>query len=257
METKDHKQVFKEENSSFYDLEYFISMEYRYFSHAHQSKVDNAFKIVGDVKGLKSLDIGCGGGFFVHELSNRGSVSIGVDYSPYAIQFAKERFKGLDFRVLSGYDLSIFEDSTFDIVFLLDVIEHISNQDKVLSELYRVLKPGGSLLLSTDLDDSAWNKNFMKRIIWATQRLSSDGRAYRMIKKVESYRKQFKNYHDSHIALLSDEELKKKIIKAGFSLKKHIVYPLVAVPLRDFFFQFLPRRWRGEHQMMLAKKLKN
>lgn len=54
---------FKEENSDFYDLKYYISLEYRYFSGAHGSKVRNILSLMDDVKGKKCLDVGCGGGF--------------------------------------------------------------------------------------------------------------------------------------------------------------------------------------------------
>ena len=60
---------FDESNSDFYDLEYFISMEYRYLSGAHSEKPKHVLKILGDLNGKKVLDVGCGGGFFANEFA--------------------------------------------------------------------------------------------------------------------------------------------------------------------------------------------
>ena len=125
---------FDESNSEFYDLEYFLSMEYRYFSGAHGSKIRNILSSIGKVEGLRCLDVGCGGGYFTNELHKRGADIIGIDYSKYAIEFGRSRFPNLDLRVHSAYDLDSFSPNSFDIVMLIDTIEHISDHQCIIAE---------------------------------------------------------------------------------------------------------------------------
>lgn len=245
---------FREENSEFYDLEYYISMEYRYRSGAQNSRIRNILQAAGDVRGLRALDIGCGGGFFSHEMQMRGAQATGIDYSPFAIQFAKDRFRDIDFRRMSAYELEQLPAHSYDIVTLLDVIEHMGDHDTLFRGIRHVLKPGGILVVSTDFDDSAWNHGTGKFLMKVSQLFSAQGRAYRFIKKVEAYRKQFRNYHASHIAELSYGELEAEIAGAGFHITAHRVYPAVGVPLRDWILSFMPFRWRGDHQVVVATR---
>lgn len=246
----------KEIDAEFYDLEYFISMEYRYFSGAHGSRVRNILSSIGEVKGLHCLDVGCGGGYLTYELYRRGADVIGIDYSKCAIEFAKTRFPNIDFRIISAYDLDIFSPESFDLVTLIDTIEHISDQHKVLSGVHKILKQKGRLVISTDIEGGPWSKFPLSWLIEKSQLLSADGRAYRLIKKVESYRKQIKNYHVSHVSPLSYEEIKKLLESEQFKIIKHRVYPLVSVTVRDSIFRLFPKVLRGDHQCIVAEIFK-
>ena len=255
MKEKYRQLQFEESNSGFYDLEYFIAMEYRYFSGAHGSRVRNILSSVGKVKGLRCLDVGCGGGYFTYELYRRGADVIGIDYSKYAIEFAKTRFPNIDFRIISAYDLDVLSPESFDLVTMIDVIEHISDQHKVLSKIHKILRQKGRLVISTDIEDSPWSKFPLSWLIEKSQLLSAEGRAYKLIKKVESRRRQVKNYHISHISLVSYEEIKKLLESEKFKIIKHRVYPLVGSPVRDFMFSLLPKSLRGDHQCIVAEKI--
>lgn len=252
------RTVFKEANSDFYDLEYFLSLEYRYLSGAHGSKVRNIFNLIGKTIGNLSkkrvLDVGCGNGFYAGEFSKMGADVTGVDYSQHAITFAKDRYPEIDFRIMSGYSLKDFADNEFDVVTLFDVIEHMSDQSCVLDEIKRILKPSGFLVVSTDADESVWLRPFVQSIIRRTEFFSKEGRAYKLIKQVESYRKQYRNYHSSHINELSSIELHDLLKKSGFSIKTKSIYPLVGVPVRDFFLKLLPPSYKGDHQCVIAYK---
>jgi len=249
------QQTFQEENSEFYDLEYCLATEYRYFSGAHRSRIENVLGTIGDVAGRRSLDIGCGMAYFTCELRKRGAEVTGIDSSNASISFAKGRFPDLDLRVHSAYDLKSFDVESFDLVTLIDVIEHLSDPQKVVEGIHRVLKPDGRLVLATDLHHGPWSRGWLKRLAVKSQVLSKGGRAYRLIKGVESYRRQFKNYHASHINPLTHEDLERLLALKNFSLLEHRVYPLVGVPVRDLFLRFLPRKYRGDHQCVLAQKL--
>jgi|SRR3989338_4607106 len=243
---------FREENSNFYDLEYFISMEYRYLSGAHSSKVNNIFKLLGDIKNKKALDVGCGGGFLANEMSKRGADVLGIDYSKYAIDFSRERYPDLNFEQVSGYNLEMFPSNGFDIVTLFDVIEHVGDQGKFILEIKRVLKSGGLLVITTDVEGGLWGKKNIVSFIRRTNYFSKAGRAYLFIKDVEKTRRKYKNYHASHVSTLSYYDIENILNKNNFKIIKHSIYPLVAVPLRDFFLGFLPKRYRGDHQCAVA-----
>jgi SAM-dependent methyltransferase len=90
------------------------------------------------------LDVGCGTGANLELLSEYGEAE-GVDVSAEALAFCRER--GLkDVRQGAAEQLP-YEDSTFDLVTALDVVEHLDDDTAGLSEMRRVLKPGGRALL--------------------------------------------------------------------------------------------------------------
>lgn len=95
-------------------------------------------------KPLSILDVGCGAGALMKELETYGSVN-GVDFSETAVSFCKSR--GINSVQISGIESLPFQDSSFDVVLALDVLEHIPDDKKGVREAVRVLKPGGILIL--------------------------------------------------------------------------------------------------------------
>src|SRR5215472_14791670 len=104
------------------------------------------------VRGLRALDIGCGGGFLAEEFAALGCQVTAVDPSPVSIDAARghaaARGLDIDYRVGAGERLP-FQDSAFDLAYCCDVLEHVSDLDRVVSETARVLKPGGLYLFDT------------------------------------------------------------------------------------------------------------
>ena len=90
------------------------------------------------------LDVGCGTGANLIMLSKYGDAE-GVDVSEDAIAFCRER--GLDKVRLGAGEALPYEDSTFDLVTAFDVVEHMDDDLVGLSEMQRVLRPGGRVLL--------------------------------------------------------------------------------------------------------------
>ena len=90
------------------------------------------------------LDVGCGTGANLIMLSNYGDAE-GVDVSEDALAFCRER--GLDKVRLGAGEALPYEDGTFDLVTALDVVEHMDDDLAGLSEMRRVLRPGGRVLL--------------------------------------------------------------------------------------------------------------
>ncbi|HEX5185059.1 MAG TPA: class I SAM-dependent methyltransferase [Allosphingosinicella sp.] len=246
---------FVESDSDFYDLEYYLGLEARYVSGAIESRTRNIIAACGDISGARMLDLGCGGGFMAQAFSERGAIATGIDYAKAGIRFGNQRYPDLDLRVGSAYDLtSIFEPKTFDVVTLLDVIEHMGDHDKLLANIRYVLKDSGRLVISTDEDDGVWERFPWNRIFSASNRFSRDGRAGRQIDRIEARRANKRRYHDSHINSIGMADLKALLHDKGFKVVGERVYPMVGVPARDLVLRLLPQRWRGNHQCIVAMK---
>jgi 2-polyprenyl-6-hydroxyphenyl methylase/3-demethylubiquinone-9 3-methyltransferase len=103
-------------------------------------------------EGLRALDVGSGGGYLSEELARLGFIVSGVDQALASVrtaQFhAQETGLEIDYRVALAESLP-FPDDAFDLVTCCDVLEHIHDLDRTLSEIARVLKPGGIILYDT------------------------------------------------------------------------------------------------------------
>jgi 2-polyprenyl-6-hydroxyphenyl methylase / 3-demethylubiquinone-9 3-methyltransferase len=104
------------------------------------------------VVGGRALDVGCGAGFISEELAATGFAVTGIDPSRVAIDTARAHagLSGLDIAYVVGAGEALpFADATFDLVFCCDVLEHVSDLDRVIAETSRVLRPGGIYLFDT------------------------------------------------------------------------------------------------------------
>jgi len=106
----------------------------------------------GGLDGLRVLDVGCGDGVLTWKLHQAGARAYGADLSDIAIRFARQQHahhkSDAEFFVASCYDLP-FPNGYFDAVISSEVIEHVQDPRKLLSEVSRVLKPGGVAVIST------------------------------------------------------------------------------------------------------------
>jgi 2-polyprenyl-3-methyl-5-hydroxy-6-metoxy-1,4-benzoquinol methylase len=99
--------------------------------------------------GERVLDVGCGEGRFAAELVRAGADVIGVDVAEEPLRRARARHPQLDLRVIDGEGAWDLADACFDVVWAGEVIEHVADTAAWLSEVRRVLRSGGRLLLST------------------------------------------------------------------------------------------------------------
>jgi ubiquinone/menaquinone biosynthesis C-methylase UbiE len=95
------------------------------------------------------LDIGCGAGEFSAALVEAGAQPIAVDVAREALRRAAARVSGLDARLWPSDGPLPVDDNSVDIVWAGEVIEHVADLAPWLSELRRVLRPRGTLLLTT------------------------------------------------------------------------------------------------------------
>jgi len=97
------------------------------------------------------LDAACGSGYCTEILSKKAKNVVGVDYSEHAIGYAKQHHKqpNNDFFVANLNNPLKFSDNSFDAIISFETFEHVKNQDNMLSEFHRVLRPGGLIFIST------------------------------------------------------------------------------------------------------------
>jgi 2-polyprenyl-3-methyl-5-hydroxy-6-metoxy-1,4-benzoquinol methylase len=97
------------------------------------------------IPGGRMLDIGCSGGGYLLEMRKRGWEVHGIEMDP---DVPRLKELGLDVRSgLAEEALAEFPDNHFDLVTSWHVLEHVMDPSRVLAEAYRVLKPGGLLML--------------------------------------------------------------------------------------------------------------
>lgn len=120
-----------------------------------------AFSMFDVKKGQKILDAGAGTGNFSLKLAKKGAEVTGIDLSEDMLKLAEEKTKQ------EGYDIPFlkrdifetgFEDESFDAVFSMAAFEFIEDHERAIQELYRLVKPGGSLLIGTIAKSGAWGK---------------------------------------------------------------------------------------------------
>lgn len=101
-----------------------------------------------NLKGQQFLDVGCGLGYFSEKAVNLGANVYGVDIGKKLVEKSKSRIPMGKFIVASASKLP-FNNGRFDVVLCTEVIEHVENYQKALSEMVRVLKKGGYLVITT------------------------------------------------------------------------------------------------------------
>lgn len=99
--------------------------------------------------GDRVLDLGCGAGEFTAIASELGAGVVGAEVARGALERARRSYPELDFRLVPIDGPLPLEDNSFDVVWASEVIEHVADTARWLSEVRRILVPGGRLLLTT------------------------------------------------------------------------------------------------------------
>lgn len=116
-------------------------------------RAEAALDLLAPQPGDRVLDIGCGNARDIAKIAESGGHVVGVDISAGMVEAAKlelERIGVTDVTLLVGDATCLgFPDGSFDKVLCSEVIEHIPDAPQALREIWRVLRPGGSLVLTT------------------------------------------------------------------------------------------------------------
>jgi len=132
------------------------------------------FPLLGDVRGKRILDAGCGAGYLSRLLAERGAEVTGVDLSKKFIEIAQhyEKRKPLGIRYVCANlaDLSQFPSSCFDIVISIYVLCDTRDCGKAIHEIARVVKPGGRFLFLIEHPCFGWQAGGWERVPQDSQR---------------------------------------------------------------------------------------
>jgi SAM-dependent methyltransferase len=114
-----------------------------------EKRID-ALRSVWRLEGEALLDVGCGNGAYTIELAGGFARTIGIDIESKRLGEFTHRAADLPSVAVEkmSAEALAFEDETFDVVTAIEVIEHIEELDLALSEIHRVLRPGGALCIT-------------------------------------------------------------------------------------------------------------
>jgi 2-polyprenyl-6-hydroxyphenyl methylase/3-demethylubiquinone-9 3-methyltransferase len=149
---------------------------------------------------VNALDIGCGGGFLTNALAEEGHKTSGIDLSSTSLQVAKkfDKTNSVDYKLASAYDLP-YQDNQFSAICAMDVIEHVEDPNKLISEASRCLKPGGLFFYHT------FNRNplsfifIIKGVEWTVKNTPKNLHVYPLFIRPKELEKHLNSYNLSSI----------------------------------------------------------
>ena len=136
---------------------------------------DLLHRYTNEKSGLSILDFGCGTGALTKELERYGNVT-GIDFSQQAIDFCKAR--GVKDVRLGSIEHTGCEESAYDLVLCLDVLEHLPDDEIAIKEIKRVLKPRGAVIVFVPTFQFLWS---------VTDEVSQHYRRYRLPQLIEKF----------------------------------------------------------------------
>lgn len=152
-----------------------------------------------------ALDVGCGGGILAEEFAGMGFRVVGIDPSEQSLATASKHAQsmGLQIDYQQGTGESIpFADNTFPIVYCCDVLEHVRDLPRVISEIYRVTQPGGCFFFDT------LNRTLISKLV-----------AIKIWQEWKSTAFMPPHLHEWRM-FIKPEELKGLLAKSGFEFKE-------------------------------------
>src|SRR4030095_14114809 len=133
-----------------------ISSRSRLISWSHRGRFATAMRLAEDVRGARILDYGCGDGTFLGLLMDgewAPPVAVGAELFASTVTDCRERFaahKGLQFVLIEDLDRAAHRGS-YDVVYCMEVLEHVIDPVPLLEAFHRLLVPGGNLVMHVPL----------------------------------------------------------------------------------------------------------
>jgi len=150
-------------------------------------------------KPRRFLDIGCATGMLLNYVRDYGWEVKGVEICKQSVEYARKNF-GLD--IFNGtFEQAKFKDESFEIIHFSHLIEHLPDPLSTLKKIYKVLKKGGYILVTTPRIDS-----FQARL----------------------FKENWRSFHRDHLYIFSKKCLIAMIEKAGFNVKRFISWGGIA-----------------------------
>ncbi|HLG38958.1 MAG TPA: bifunctional 2-polyprenyl-6-hydroxyphenol methylase/3-demethylubiquinol 3-O-methyltransferase UbiG [Chitinophagaceae bacterium] len=182
-----------------------------------------------DPKGKTALEVGSGGGILTEEIAGMGFITTGIEPTDQSIETATNHAKasGLNIKYDKGTGEHLpYGDNSFDAVFCCDVLEHVQDLPKVISEISRVLKPNGVFFYDT------LNRTFISKLV-----------AIKIWQEWKRWAFMPPNLHVWEM-FIKPNELKKLLQKNNLDWKEHVgSSPNVSIPK---MLGYLRKRVKGE-----------
>ena len=137
----------------FRPLHKFNPVRLRFIRETAEQHFGLATGLTEPLKGLRLLDIDCGGGLVCEPMTRLGAAVTGVDASEKniktAMTHAREQGLDIDYRVGTAEGLIDGGEAQFDIVLNLEVVEHVADPHAFLKDTASLVKPGGLMIVAT------------------------------------------------------------------------------------------------------------
>lgn len=201
--------------------------------------LSNAFSALKGKRG-KLLDVGCGQGAVSKVIKSyfpQLEVS-GIDVSKASLKQAGINPSGVNFRYGSAYRIP-FNNATFDVVASFDVMEHLENPSRALIEIRRVLKKGGTFIMSCPTEG---NITTLHGFIWRVFGIN------------------LKEKHVGHVQMYTFRQLDRLLKKEGFKIEMYSWSNYLfnqAVDLSQYILMYLWGRKRGESLKRGSTKIRS
>ena len=176
-----------------------------------------------NIRNLKILDVGCGGGIICEPLSRLGAKVTGIDFAPNNIIAAKMHSKKNKLKInYINKDIEKSKlDEKFDIILMFEVLEHLDNWKKTIKNIKKNLNKNGLIIISTI------NRNLLSKLFAIN---IAENILHWIPKGTHDYNK-----------LIKPEELKKILLKEKFNFKN----------IKGLVFNPLNREWKLSKNYMI------
>ncbi len=176
-----------------------------------------------NIKNLKILDVGCGGGIICEPLARLGAKVTGIDFAPNNIIAAKMHSKKNKLKInYINQDIEKTKlDEKFDIILMFEVLEHLDNWKKTIKNIKKNLNKNGLIIISTI------NRNLLSKLFAIN---IAENILHWIPKGTHDYNK-----------LIKPEELRKILLKEKFNFKN----------IKGLVFNPLNREWRLSKNYMI------
>jgi ubiquinone/menaquinone biosynthesis C-methylase UbiE len=193
-----------------------------------------------DLKGKRILDFGCGWGTDLIFCLKKGYDAFGVDISWEKAKFHTLRVQRKNYPkfwierfILSQGENLPFKSESFDLVYSNQVIEHVKDPEKCISEIFRVLKKDGILYIrAPDYKSSFFEPHY--RVLWFPFLNKRTAKIYIRLLNKPSAGLEFINFTRT-------KELMKIMKKVGFSKIEDLNYELIFLDREKKFMKFFPK----------------
>ena len=106
------------------------------------------------LRGLRVLDVGCGGGILADSMARKGAEVLGIDLATKALKVAQlhaleAQTEGVQYREISAEALALEQAGTFDVVTCMEMLEHVPVPSSIVKACATLVKPGGRVFFST------------------------------------------------------------------------------------------------------------